>query len=383
MSYATGLKDFNIHSEIYTTTILNNTKQEQMQGIKINRFSYFYPYINLKKQIKEKLDFVGGNIFSFSLFFSLLFKKNIDLIHVHTFKRMGGIARVICKIRNIPYVVSIHGGIYNRKATPSPTMNDKSFEWGKILGFIVGSRRVIKDSDAIICLNTNEYKEMRKRITDNNILLLPNSVNVEAFSQPKNSNLREKYHIGSEKFLCLISGRIDKQKNQLFVLKMLNSLKGSAYNIHILLVGNITDNEYFLQIQYYIQDNKLQNSVTIITDMQPDSKELVDVYLNADALILPSLHEPFGIVVLEAWASDLPVLVSQTAGVCNFIEHKKNALIFDHTSQISLQSNLINIIEDKKLQISLSHNAKKSVTSFDKNIINSHINSIYRNLLQK
>lgn len=383
MSYATGLKDFNIHSEIYTTTILNNTKQEQIQGIKIDRFSYFYPYINLKKQIKEKLDFVGGNIFSFSLFFSLLFKKNIDLIHLHTFKRMGGIARVICKIRNIPYVVSVHGGIYNRKVTPSPTLNDKSFEWGKILGFMVGSRRVIKDSDAIICLNTNEYEAMKKQMNNHNILLLPNSVNIETFNQPKNSNIRKKYHIGSEKFLCLISGRIDEQKNQLFALEVLNSFKGSVYNIHILLVGNITDNEYFSQIQHYIHDNKLEKDVTVITNMQSDSKELVDAYLNADALILPSLHEPFGIVVLEAWASALPVLVSQTAGVCNFIEHKKNALMFNHTSELSLRSNLINIIEDKQLQMSLCHNAKISVASFDRSIINSHINSIYRNILQK
>jgi len=386
VSYAQGLKKHNIHSEIYTTKILNTKKTEYIHGIKVNRFSYFYPYINLKNKIKEKLDFVGGNVFSFTLLFSLLFKKNIDLIHLHTAKRIGGIARFICKIRKIPYLISIHGGIYNRpehKDINGPLSSNTCFEWGKVLGFLVGSRKVLNDSNGIICLNQDEYTIMRQKIQNNNILLIPNSVNISTFSKPKNNNLRDKYNISKDMFVCLVSGRIDRQKNQLLLLKVLNNIKYEHKNIHILLVGNITDNEYYYEIKEYIQSNSLDNYVNIVSNIKPESKELVDIYLNSDILVLPSVHEPFGIVVLEAWASSLPVIVSQTAGICNIIKDHEDALIFKNNSVKSLQQKLLTLIQDKKLQSLLIQNSQKTVSQFDSAIVNSKINLLYRQLLNQ
>jgi glycosyltransferase involved in cell wall biosynthesis len=382
ISYAKGLQKYNINSEVYTTKILNSQNIEYIEGIKVNRFSYFYPYLNLKNKIKEKFDLVGGNIFSFTMLFSLLFKKDIDLIHLHTSKRLGGIARFICKIRNIPYLISIHGGIYNRKPINNKEKDlDKSIEWGKVLGLLVGSRRVIQDSNTVICLNQEEYTKMKNNLPNNNILLLPNSVDVSNFSKQKNNNLRKKYNISKDKFICLISGRIDKQKNQMLMLEALNNIKNEYKNIHILLVGNITDNNYFNEIKAYIKREQLEDYVTIITDIKPESKELVDVYLNSDILVLPSIHEPFGIVVLEAWASSLPVLVTQAAGICNIIQNNKDAIIFKNNDLDSLQKKLLLLIKSKKLQYSLVQNAKELVANFDTNIISSKMNTIYRQLI--
>ena len=384
LSYAKGLKKFHVNSQVYTTKILNSKEKENIQGIKIRRFSYFYPYINLSKRIKEKLNLIGGNVFSFSLLFSLLFKKNIDLIHLHTFKRIGSIARIVCKLRNIPYIVSIHGGIYNRNVIETnKNYFRNSFEWGKILGFLLGSRRVIKDSNAVICLNKKEYEKIKEKENNKNIFLLPNSVDVSIFSKPKNQNLRKKYDLHKNAFICLVSARIDKQKNQLLLLKVLKKIKNEHENIHILFVGNITDIEYYKKIQEYIYMNSLEKYITFITHIKPESKELIDVYLNSNVLVLPSSHEPFGIVVLEAWASSLPVIVSEVAGVCNSIEDKKDALIFENNSIESLEKNLLSLIKDKSLQNTLIRNAKETVMTFDTDIINARINSIYRQLLSR
>ncbi len=384
MSYAKGLKKFHINSEIYTTTILNTKHTENMQGINIRRFCYFYPYINLSKKVKEKLNLIGGNVFSFSLLFFLLFKKNIDLIHLHTFKRMGAIARFVCKIRNIPYIISIHGGVYTlgeKETKNNPFSN--SFEWGKILGLIFGSRRVIKDSNAVISLNTEEYEKLKIKESNKNIFLLPNSVDVAAFKKAKNQHLRKKYVQDDETFICLLSGRIDKQKNQLLLLKVLKQIKKEQANVHIFFAGNITDKMYYKELKEYISKHSLEKNITFFSHLKPESQELIDIYLNADVLVLPSSHEPFGIVVLEAWASSLPVIVSDVAGVCNHIENKKDALIFKNNSTESLENKLLTLINNKSLQNTLIQNAKKTVLNFDISLINSQINTIYRKILSQ
>lgn len=386
LSQAKGLKDFNVYSEVYTSKILNKRETEVIEGIKINRFSYFYPWLNLQKERIKQWDYVGGNIFSFSLLFALLFKRNIDLIHLHTFKRMGGIARWVCKIRNIPYVVSIHGGMYQvRKETQhsKKIVLKNTFEWGKVLGFLVGSRQVIQDAKAVICLNQEEFEKMKIKKTNESLFLLPNSVDIKRFAQNKNSNIRKKYGIALDAFVCLISGRIDSQKNQLLLLQLLNKIKNTQTTVHVLLAGNITDENYYAAIKTYIEQNSLKEYVTIITDIQPDSKDLVDVYLNSDVLILPSVHEPFGIVVLEAWASSLPVIVSQNAGICNHIEHKKEALVFAVNCMDSLCENLFLLMNNTAFKNRLIHNAKKAVLSYDTTYINARINTIYRNLISK
>ena len=59
------------------------------------------------------LDKKGGNLFSFSLMKALFQHPSIDLLHLHTGKRLGGIGRYVAKKRKIPYMVSIHGGAYD------------------------------------------------------------------------------------------------------------------------------------------------------------------------------------------------------------------------------------------------------------------------------
>ena len=62
--------------------------------------------------------------------------------------------------------------------------------------------------------------------------------------------------------------------------------------------------------------------------MAPDDPELAQAFLAADYFILPSIHEPFGIVALEAWASKLPVIAHYVGGLQKLIVEGETGLFF-------------------------------------------------------
>mgnify|MGYP005987308333 FL=1 len=384
LSQANGLKKYNVQPEIITSNILCDISTETIEDIEVKRCNYFYPYFNLKNNQKKQLDLVAGNLFSWELFFHLLFKKDIDIIHLHTAKRMGSIIRFICKIRKIPYVVSVHGGVYDisdgeRKNRMKPTEN--CFEWGKILGFLFGSRKVYDDADKIITLNTNEYESMVKRYGESKVLLLPNSINVSQFNIIKDESFREKYSIKHDSFVFLVSARIDKQKNQLLVLKAFKTLQNEYENIHLMIVGNITDVDYYKELTTFIDIHKLHDIVTLKTNLKPNSNELINCYLNSNAFVLASIHEPFGIVGLEAWASGLPLIVSDISGICNILKDQQDALVFKSGSESELLSQMKKLYINKSLYNSIVLNAYKSIQNYDNSVINEKIYSIYKGLI--
>ena len=185
------------------------------ENIPIHRFSYFYPYVGLSPQGKALLDQKAGNLFSFSLLKALLTKRKLDLIHLHTGKRMGGIGRFCARVRRIPYIISLHGGNLavpedERGTWVEPTKG--SFEWGKLLGWFVGSRRVLSDASAIICVGKEEYDAMVRQYPDTDIEYLPTASKSSGFETGDGKAFRETYNIPQDRFVCLTMARLDVRR---------------------------------------------------------------------------------------------------------------------------------------------------------------------------
>ena len=127
--------------------------------------------------------------------------------------------------------------------------------------------------------------------------------------------------------MLLTVGRIDPQKNQLLAVEALEALLNQDRRWHLVLIGHVTDLAYGERLVETIRREGLEEHVTLIEGLDAASSDLQDAYAAADVFLLPSMHEPFGIVILEAWAAGLPVVASRTGGVASFVREGIDGLM--------------------------------------------------------
>jgi glycosyltransferase involved in cell wall biosynthesis len=328
--------------QIWCSSALSRPGADSIDGVRVRRFPYFYPHWKLSEQARHSLDLKGGNLFSWHLLWALLREPQVDLVHLHTGKRLGGIVRTACSVRKIPYIMTLHGGVHDvpeseERSFTAPT--EGAIEWGKALGLMVGSRRVLEDAHSVLCLGQGELQATQQAWPRSRPRLFPNGVDAERFSSGDGSDFRRRHGIAPDAFVVLTMGRIDPQKNQLLSLEMLRQ----DPTLHLLLVGPITNPDYRARLQSFIDDHRLGSRLTWLPGLKASDPDLVAAYHGADLFFLPSVHEPFGIVVLEAWAAGLPVLASRVGGLANLIENGRDGLLFepDRPDQAAQALNLL------------------------------------------
>jgi glycosyltransferase involved in cell wall biosynthesis len=312
---------------VYTSKALDSTTTEHISGVPVHRFDYSYPFLGLSEQQKLSMDQVGGNLLSLPMLHALWKKPAPDLIHLHTGKRLGGIVRTISKLKRIPYVISLHGGLLHVPQKEQQHHVDKSgrqFEWGRIPGALLGARRVIADADAVLCVGEEEKRRVNQMFPNKRVEYLPNGVDSDWFSKGNSSLFRTSFNIPATQKLLLNVGRIDPQKNQMVLIDALSLIHKQRDDVHLVLLGPVTDDLYLVSLKKRIKQLELEGHITIIDGLDQDDPLLRSAYHAADLFCLSSVHEPFGIVILEAWASKCPVLAARVGGIPDFAENGKD-----------------------------------------------------------
>ncbi|OGG44260.1 MAG: hypothetical protein A3F84_14875 [Candidatus Handelsmanbacteria bacterium RIFCSPLOWO2_12_FULL_64_10] len=374
-------------TEIVCPNALADRDVELIGGVRVSRVSYFYPYWGLRGEVRRQLDQKGGNLFSFALMKALKRYPALDLIHLHTAKRTGGIGRHVALKRRIPYVVSLHGGVYDvpaeeAHAWAAPT--DGAFEWGKALGWWVGSRRVLDDAAAILCVGQQECLQAQRRFPQKRVLHLPNGVDAERFARGDGPGFRRRRGIPPQARVVLTVGRIDPQKNQLFAVRALPELLAHDPDAHLVLIGHVTNDAYYNQIARAAQDEGVERHVTIIRGIDAASQELVDAYHAADVFLLPSVHEPFGIVILEAWAAGLPVIASRVGGIPSFVSEGRDGVLFRPNDEGEFLRALRGLMENRERMRALADAGReKARRQYGWDRITGRLSDIYEEVVRE
>jgi len=301
---------------------LGGAPRETMSGVPVRRFPYTYPFWGLDAAARQRLDLAGGNLWSFELLGALQRWPGLDLVHLHTGKRLGGIGRYVATRRGLPYVVTLHGGVFDvapgeaeRHAEPTR----RTLEWGRALGWWVGARRVLEDAEAVLCVSAGEVERARARLPGVRVEHLPNGVDAARFAQGDGARFRRTRGIPAGAQVVLTVGRIDPQKDQLLAVRALAELLPRHPHLHLILLGPVTNPGYHTELLGEARRLGVAARLHLLAGVPAGSPDLVDAYHAADLFLLPSRHEPFGSVILEAWAAGLPVVASRIGGIPAFV----------------------------------------------------------------
>jgi len=368
---------------IWTSLAMSDRRQEEIEGVPIRRFKHFYPYLGLNDDARRALDQKAGNLFSFELRSALMREKGLSILHAHTGKRMGGIVRSVAKARGIPYVVSLHGGLLDVPSEESRGWTEPTqgkFEWGKFLGAWVGARQVIDDADAVFCLGSAEVEAVKAKYPGVRAEILPNGVDPEAAVAADGLSWRRENGIPVDEPLALVVGRIDPQKGQLTAVQSLAKLaKG-----RLVLIGGITNDAYHKELQEAVGSLGLQDRVTIIAGYPRGDRRLWDAYAAADVVVLPSRHEPFGIVVLEAWAAGKPVVASAVGGLRDLIDDGVDGLLIPPGDPEALASSLNRLFHSQPDRLNIGgQGLRKMREKYTWDAITERLVGIYQGLIDE
>ncbi|WP_188465396.1 glycosyltransferase family 4 protein [Bizionia arctica] len=111
-------------------------------------------------------------------------------------------------------------------------------------------------------------------------------------------------------------GRLLEDKNHELVIKALSELKQSSKKHLMLYIAG--DGPYKKELQRLVRDLKLEDAVVFLGLLNVE--EMSSFYKNMDVVVLPSFHEAFGLVFIEAIALGTPVIVSKMFGALSFLD---------------------------------------------------------------
>jgi glycosyltransferase involved in cell wall biosynthesis len=117
------------------------------------------------------------------------------------------------------------------------------------------------------------------------------------------------------------------------------------YDIKLVLVLQILDKNYFLDIKKFIADNSLEQKIIIFSNLSID--QLPRLYKNAQIYVFTSYCEVFGFTSLEAMSKKIPVVISNKSAL--FEINGNAAIYFNPDNIIQIKNSLKKVILSKKL----------------------------------
>ena len=210
------------------------------------------------------------------------------------------------------------------------------------------------------------------------LVMVPNGVDAEAYAKIGNDDLsrfRSKFALPEEKIILYV-GRLVHEKGVHVLVNAVSKVLGKV-NAKFIIVGNGYMKE---QLSGIVKSMGFGHKVMFTGFV--DDETLRKLQICADVSVVPSLFEPFGIVALEAMAARSPVVVSDTGGLSEIVEHDVSGVKVYADNPESLAWGITKVLTDGNYANWLRNNAYKRIQEkYDWNKIAQQTKTIYNNVL--
>ncbi|MDU8885481.1 glycosyltransferase family 4 protein [Yeosuana sp. MJ-SS3] len=324
--------------------------------IKSINFSIRLDLIKRFNLFKYKKDAFNGYVF-FRRYFELYFEiNNYDVVHVHFANHAVRLLRQL-EIFQKRIIVSFHGFDAHNY--------DHQFYNGLLkLKTICYTTNTAYTKDKIIDLG----------FPDHLITILPVGLDTNFFKPTQ--NLKK-----SERFNILFVGRLVVLKSPLLAIKIIEQLVNQ--NITNLLLTIVGDGEEFQRCEDYIVSHELEPYITLKGSQ--NQLEIVELMNSSDMFLLPGIKddnnkaEAQGLVIQEAQAMQLPVIISDVGGMKDGVLDGKTGFVLKAHDIDAFVKCILYLIEHPKERIAMGSAGRKfAVKNYDISVLGQQLLDLYR-----
>ena len=292
--------------------------------------------------------------------------ENIDVIHGHDWL----VANAAARVKNAfgkPLVSTIHAteigrrqGIHNEYQR---NINDVE-------------KNMIDQSSEVICCSDYMAHQISEafNVSGEKLHVIRNGVNVSKFGVKAEGGTIRRRYVKPDGKMVLYVGRLVYEKGVHVLIGAVPKVLSVLPNVSFVIVGEGGMQEY---LEKEAWDFGVADHVFFTGFV--DEETLISLYKVSDAAVFPSLYEPFGITALEAMAAKTPVVVSDTGGLSEIVDHDKTGVKVYADNSDSLAWGILRVLQNRRLTNGFRENAyQKVVRDYDWNRIADETVEVYR-----
>lgn len=232
-------------------------------------------------------------------------REGVDFVHAHELYPSGWAAASLASRAGIPLVVTVHGSdLYTNLGHPA---------WRRLL------EQTAEQADRLIAVSTSVAEDLHAALpaTRGRVTVVPDTYDAERFrfidrpARPSGAPVQ-----------LLTVGRLSAEKGATVLVDALARLRAAGVDAELTIVGDGAEREH---IARGIDAAGLGSAVTLAGRLTGDA--LAAAYAAADAYVQPSLREGFGVALVEALATGLPVVASDAGGPRDYVTADNGLLV--------------------------------------------------------
>ena len=200
------------------------------------------------------------------------------------------------------------------------------------------------------------------------VRIIPNGIDVNAF-KPGLTPIR---HLKDDNVNILFVGRLEKRKGLGDLLRAYEFMQSRVPKSRLIVVG---DGPLRGQVESYIARHRLPN--VVMAGYVPDTV-LPRYYCSADIFCAPATGaESFGIVLLEAMASALPIVATEIAGYMSVLEPGRDSMTVQPKGWAELGAALVILSRDAQLRRRMGEYGREKASRFGWEVVAAQIVDVY------
>lgn len=295
-------------------------------------------------------------------FYLSLSRSDVDIIHFHSLHSMENwVPYILMNITNVGMVAQNHGPeLDSSKLTAQILYN--------ILDLLIPSR------SGILSVNRNELDNLRKYVSAQQFEYVPNGIDTSKYAPMDKYESREHLGLDTELDYVLYVGRITQSKGVRYLIDAMEDLPAN-----LLLVYGGGD-------QDLLEEYKATSPSNVEFIGAVDDELLRRYYDAADVCAFPSVNEGFGVVCLEAMASETATIGTDAhlEGRQKHLIDGENALVVSRKSASELRDAINHLLSNQDFRRKIATRGRKHVEdNFSWEIVGDRMENLYMNVRQR